>query len=153
MRVTPRRDGAAIHRDGFAEHVAVADLEARRLALVFLVLRRIAEGGELKILLPAPMRVGPLMTACGPIQVPGADARRRADDAERPDLDVRRDLRLRRRPPRANRSSRLSLWGLRRLGLGRHHDLGGRHFLAVDLGEAVELPDSLEGALQRAPSA
>ena len=33
---------AAIHRDEFAKHVAVADFEARWLALVLLVLRRIA---------------------------------------------------------------------------------------------------------------
>ena len=33
---------AAVHRDGFAKYIAVADLEPRRLAFVFLVLRRVA---------------------------------------------------------------------------------------------------------------
>ena len=35
-------------RGEFAEHVAVADLEAGRLALVFEILRRVADRGELE---------------------------------------------------------------------------------------------------------
>src|ERR1022692_1327909 len=86
---------AAVHGDGFAKHVAVADLEPRRLAPVFLVLWRIAQRSELINL------------------VVGADARRAVDhdmrsnpgtgtyrhvptdDAIGPDRDIRRDLRLR----------------------------------------------------------
>ena len=40
--------GAAIERHEFADHVAVADLEPGRLAAVLLVLRRVADGGELE---------------------------------------------------------------------------------------------------------
>src|SRR6185437_7930720 len=88
--------GAAIHGDEFTKHVAVADRKQCRLAFVFLVLRRVAQGGELEY------------------SIAGADARRavdhrvradpgaraddhvRPDDAERSDLHVRRQLRLRR---------------------------------------------------------
>ena len=135
--------GAAIHGDGFAKHIAVADLEARRLAVVFLVLRRIAQRGELEYL------------------VVGADARRAVDHRMRAypgagaDDDIRADdgrtARFQRPPrsalaaisPPANRSSRRSRT-CRRLGLGRHHDFRRRHFLAVDLRQAVELPNALE---------
>ena len=49
MLVTPPPlDGAAVDGGELAEHVAVADLEARRLALVLLVLRRVADRGELE---------------------------------------------------------------------------------------------------------
>src|SRR5271165_320177 len=88
--------GATVHRDRFAKYISVPDFEARRLTVVFLVLGRIAQRGELKY------------------PVAGADSRRtvdhhmrtdpsartddhiRPDDAERPDLDIRRNLRLRR---------------------------------------------------------
>ena len=49
-----------------------------------------------KILLPAPMVVGPLMTACGPIQVPAPMVHAVADDGVRAHRHVGRELRLRR---------------------------------------------------------
>src|SRR6185437_10938543 len=42
----PVVDRAAVHRAAFAKDVAVTDLEAGRLAAIFLVLRRIAERSE-----------------------------------------------------------------------------------------------------------
>ena len=49
IRVTPcAMSGAAIHRAALTKHVAVADLQPRRLAVVFLVLGRIADGGKLE---------------------------------------------------------------------------------------------------------
>src|ERR1700730_367655 len=80
--------GAAIYRDGFAKYVAVADFQKRRLALVLLVLRRVAQGSELKDLVVGAdarrtvdyrMRTDPGA---------GADDHVGADDRERADLDT-----------------------------------------------------------------
>ena len=46
-------DGAAVDGAELADHVAIADLQARRLAGVFLVLRRLADRGELEDLVVA----------------------------------------------------------------------------------------------------
>src|SRR5258707_12094786 len=91
--------GAAIHRDGFAKYVAVADFEARRLALVFLVLRRVAQGSELKYLIVSadPRRTVDHRVRSDPGA--GADDHVRTDDREWTDLHVRRDLSLRRDDP------------------------------------------------------
>ena len=95
-RYTLVMGGAAIHRDGFPKDVAIADFEPRRFAFVLLVLRRIAQGGKLKYLV-----VG--ADACravddGVRSYPGAgpDDDVRSDHGERPDLHIRRYLRLRR---------------------------------------------------------
>src|SRR4029077_11026124 len=68
---------AAIHGAALAEHVAIADDELRRLAAGFLVLRRIADGGELE----------------NPVVL--ADGGRAVDDRVRPDDGARTDLHLR----------------------------------------------------------
>ena len=134
---------AAIHCDGFTKHIAVADLEAGRLAVVFLVLRRIPQRGKLEYL------------------VVGADARRAvdhgvranpgsganhdigADHGEWPDFNVGRDVCLRRyHRPRIDHPA--APFSRRRLGLGRDHDFRRRDFFAVDLRQAVEFPNPLE---------
>src|SRR6185312_7909157 len=82
--VADRRDAlvvrrAAVDRARLTEDVAVTDLEARWLALVLLVLRRIAERGEL---MDAVFRAH----ARRPV-----DDHVRADDRARPDHDIRPD--------------------------------------------------------------
>ena len=49
-------DSTAVYSHELADGIAVTDFQPGRLARVFLAL---------------PMRVGPLMTVCGPIEVPG----------------------------------------------------------------------------------
>ena len=71
--------GAAIDRAVLAEGVAVADLQPRRLAVVFQVLRRGADRGELEDLVVA------------------ADRGRAVDHDVRPDPGARADRRRRRR--------------------------------------------------------
>ena len=78
MRVTPMPvAGAAVDGAELAEHVAIADLEPALLAAVLLVLRVLADRGELKDAVAAPMRVGPLMTTCGPTTLPAPTRPRR----------------------------------------------------------------------------
>ena len=71
--------GAAIHGGELAEHVAIADLEARGLALVLEILRRITDGRELEDL------------------VAGADGGGAVDDRVRTDPGARADGARRRR--------------------------------------------------------
>jgi hypothetical protein len=80
--VTDSRDarvlhGAAIDRATLSKHVSVANLEACGLAIVFLVLRRIANGSKLKK------------------PVVGSDSRRTIDDHVRTDDGARTDLHVR----------------------------------------------------------
>ena len=97
MRVTlAAADRAAIDRAELAEHVAVADLEARRLARVFLVLRRVADRGELEHLVLAPERGRPVDHGMRPDPAAVADLDAGADDGERADHDAFADLRIRR---------------------------------------------------------
>src|SRR5450759_4023300 len=86
---------AAIHRDGFAKHVAVAELEARRLAPLFLVLRRIAQRGELINLVVGADAGRAVDHDMRPNPGTRADPHLSTDDAEGPDRDIRRNLRLR----------------------------------------------------------
>src|SRR5258708_184030 len=96
VRHSPIVGGAAIHRDGFAKHVAVADFEKRGLALLFLVLRRVAQGSELKNLVAGADARRSVDHRVRADPSAGADDHIRTDDRERTDLDVRRYLRLRR---------------------------------------------------------
>ena len=138
--------------------LSVADLEARRLARVLLVLRRLAERDELADRgCSAPMRVCPVMTACGPMRVPGADLHVRADDGVRPDLDVRREPRRRStiavgwmRVAVGSRSSasRAVHWRRRRCA-DRAHELGLGRDGVVDARLAVKLPQPARLALER----
>src|SRR4029078_8029339 len=66
-------DGAAVHGGELAEYIAIADLEARGLALVLEILRRVADRRELENL------------------VLGADGGRPLDDGVRPDPGARTD--------------------------------------------------------------
>ena len=78
MVVTPpplRR--AAIHGGELAEHVAIADFEARGLALVLEILRRVADGGELEDLVARADGGGPVDDRVRPDPGAGADAARR----------------------------------------------------------------------------
>jgi hypothetical protein len=69
-RVTPGILGSAdVERAELANRVAVADLQAGRLAAVLLVLRHFAQRRELEMRLSQPMRVRPEITTCGPITV------------------------------------------------------------------------------------
>src|SRR5258707_1018011 len=86
----------ASHRDGFAKYVAVADFEQRGLALVFLVLRRVAQGRELKNLVAGADARRSVDHRVRADPGAGADDHIRTDDRERTDLNVRRQLRLRR---------------------------------------------------------
>ena len=65
--------GAAIDGAELAEHVAVADLEPRGLALVLVVLRRIADGRELEDLVARAHAGGAVDDRVRADQVPGAD--------------------------------------------------------------------------------
>ncbi len=140
----------------FAEHVAVADLEPGRLALVLLVLRRIADarrtgrpvvGAERGRAVDHRMRTDP---ARGPMHHVGAD------DGERPDLDVVGELRLRARRRRGGRCS----WHVEPAGdhrsvcvvrVGEQHHLGRCRLGVVDVGGRRQLPDALHVALDLAP--
>ena len=73
--------GAAVDGDVLAEHVAVADLQPRRLASVFFVLRRIADRGELEHAVAC--------TEPGPTRDHGM----RSDDAAWPKLHIGPDHR------------------------------------------------------------
>ena len=71
--------GAAIDGAALAEHVAVADLQARRLAVVLLVLRRIADARRTgRPGCPRRCASWPLMTTCGPMTRARPDAARPA---------------------------------------------------------------------------
>src|SRR5580698_8583985 len=101
------------------------------------------------ILLSRPIRVGPLITACGPIQVPEPMTTSAPITENGPISTSAATCAC--GETTARESIILPLALLRRLGLGRDHDLRGRHFLAVDLRQAVEFPNPLEGALQLHP--
>ena len=60
MTVSVVRPVRAMHRDMFAEDIVVADAQARRLALVFQILRRIADDAAGVELLCEPMVVRPV---------------------------------------------------------------------------------------------
>ena len=89
MRVTRATgDRAAIHRHILAEHVAIADYQARGLTLVFLVLRRIADGGELEHLVAGAQHRGAVDHGMRADPAARTDGHLGADDRERTDLDV-----------------------------------------------------------------
>ena len=152
MTVTPPPCcGAAIHRGEFAEHVAIADLETRRFALVLEILRRVADRGELEDLVAgADAWSGPLMTACGPIQVPAPMLHAGADDRVRTHGHVGGELRLGRDDGAGVDSAHdrvtpiLPGWPLAR----RHHHLGAAHLRVAHEGHGRELPDAAHGALE-----
>src|SRR5450432_2174701 len=96
VRHAPVVAGAAIHRDAFAEYVAVADFQARRFTVVFLILRRVAQRGKLEYLVAGPDSRRTVDDHVRSDPAAGADADVRPDDAERPDRNVRGNLRLRR---------------------------------------------------------
>src|SRR5258708_32754385 len=88
--------GAAIDGAALPEHVPLADLQPRRLTLVFLVLRRVTDRGELEELV-----VGTDRRQAGDDHVrtdagTRPDAHARSDDREGADLDVGGELGLRR---------------------------------------------------------
>src|ERR1700722_17026658 len=89
-------NGAPVHGDGLAKYIAVADFETRRLTLVFLVLRRISQGGELEDLVAGTDAGRAVDHHMGTDPGAGADDDVGADDGKWSYLDVRRDLRLRR---------------------------------------------------------
>jgi len=70
MRVRPRPARCRSERAELADQVAVADLQPRRLAAVFLVLRLSAERAVGKDAVVLPMRVRPSITTCAPMVVP-----------------------------------------------------------------------------------
>ena len=79
---------AAIDRAVLTERVAVADLEARGLAVVLEVLRRGADRRELEDPVVAAQRGRPLDHDVGTDPATGADDDARADHGVRPDLDI-----------------------------------------------------------------
>ena len=81
-------DGAAVDGAELAEHVPVADLQARRLALVLLVLRRVADRGELEHLAVPTDRGRPVDHRVRPHPGALADLDAVADDRVGPDLDA-----------------------------------------------------------------
>src|ERR1700722_7355053 len=87
---------AAIHGAVLAKHVAVAYLESGRLALVFLVLRGIAEGGELENVVVGGDRGRGVDDNMRTNNRAGADLHVGTDNGERSNSDVRSELRLRR---------------------------------------------------------
>jgi hypothetical protein len=88
--------GAAVDGAALAEHVAVADREQRRFAAVFLVLRRIADRGELEHAVVGAQGGRAVDDRVRPDDTARTDAHLRTDDAERPDAHVRGELGLRR---------------------------------------------------------
>src|SRR6185369_9243090 len=87
---------AAVDRAVFAERVAVADLQARRLASILQVLRRRADRGELEDAVLATDRGRSFDNGVRADPGAGADGHAGADHCVRTDLDVRRELRVRR---------------------------------------------------------
>src|SRR5688572_8675688 len=83
---------AAVDRAELPEHVAVADLEPRRLTGVLAVLRGVADRGELEYARVAAERGRPLDDGMRPHLAARADADPGADDRERADLDARVDF-------------------------------------------------------------
>ena len=125
---------------GFAEHVAVADLEPSGLALVFLVLRRTRRSRRTeRSCCSRPMRVGPLITTCGPIQVRAPISTSRPMTLKGPSSTSAascacgRDDRARIDHPAFSALRRVGGLGPGRLGLGRNHDLGRADLRAVHL--------------------
>src|SRR6187402_274260 len=92
-----------------------------------------------KILLSSPMVVGPLMTACGPIQVPlpictpssmtvyGPTVTPSASSAFGETMALESIA--------MGSSSRRRRFGRSLVGLGRYHHLGGRDFLVAHVGD------------------
>ena len=87
--------GAAIEGDEFADHVAVANLQARLFTVEFLVLRRRAERGELPDPVVAADPGRPVDDHVRPDRRAIADFHILADDAESADADVAADFRAR----------------------------------------------------------
>src|SRR4029079_2651939 len=81
-----------VHGGELAEHVAIADLEARRLALVLEVLRRIADRGELEDLVGRADGGRSVDDRVRPDPGAGADAYTVADHRERTHRDIRREF-------------------------------------------------------------
>ena len=88
--------GAAVHGDRFAEYVAIADFQAGGLAFVLLVLRRIADRGELINLVVGADAGRTIDDRVRPHPSAGANHHAGADDTERSDFGIRSNLRLRR---------------------------------------------------------
>src|SRR5215469_1364085 len=86
--------GAAIGSGELAEHVAVADLEPRRLAPVFLVLWRLPEGSELQDVIVGAERGGTVDHDVRPDDAARSDADPGTDDGEGTYADIARELRL-----------------------------------------------------------
>ena len=108
---------AAVDRAVLAERVAVADLQARRLAAILQVLRRRTDRGELEDAVLAADRGRALDHDVRPDPGAGADRDAGADDAVRTHLDVRRELRIGR-----NQSGRVDF-------LTSHYPLSASHFV------------------------
>ena len=126
MVVTPPPlRGAAIHGGELAEHVAIADLEPRGLAVVLEVLRRVADRRELEDLVAGADARRALDDRVRTDPGPGADAARRPDDRVRAHRDVRGQLRLAVKRWRADRcrSRRAAPLAEVLFGFGRDHHL------------------------------
>ncbi len=86
--------GSAIDRAVLAKHIAVTDFQPRRLALVLLVLGRIADRGELEDPVVGADRGGAVDDDMGPDHGARPDLDIGTDDGERSNLDVRSQPRL-----------------------------------------------------------
>src|SRR3569833_198874 len=84
--------GAPIDGAALTEYVAIADLQPRRLPRVFLVLRGIADGGELKDAVVRPNDSWPVDDSVGTYHGARPDLHIRTNDRERPDRHVGGEL-------------------------------------------------------------
>ena len=104
--------GAAVDGDELADRVAVADHQFGALAGVLLVLRIAADRGDARWMrLSRPMRVGPVITQCGPMLVPSPISTSAPMTQNAPTLHVAR------RGARPGRSCAVG-WIVRRHGSG-----------------------------------